>query len=193
MSRDLPQWLHAPRRPVSGLVGDHLGVQLLLRTPQPPVRGPGAWVLPRALLSCDEYKVAVQRLIGEVLSQPLSLFQASHAQRYVHLKGRLRQVSMLWGQRVAAEKRAARRVLSMSVDRALEKVEARPDCPELLAAFRVVRAELQACESERAAKIALHAGLVDQHIGERSTHWFLPGGQDQGSAVLLSRHPSRPL
>ena len=70
-----------------------------------------------------------------------------------------------------------------------------PDCPELLAAFRVVRAELQACESERAAKIALHAGLVDQHFGERSTHWFYQAAKIRGaqsSFPAIRADPSEP-
>ena len=40
----------------------------------------------------------------------------------------------------------------MRVDRALERAETRPTCPEALAASRAAQAELQACECERTAK-----------------------------------------
>ena len=176
VSEDLPQWVDAPRRPVLGLPGDHLGVRLELRAPSPSPRGPGAWTLPLSLLCSDEYKEDIRNLIQAALSQPLAEAQP-HCTRYIAIKNKIYVQSRLWSTKHAQREAAGRRALESRAEAALARCEASPTCLTALAEFQEEHADLQACLRERAAGAALRAGLVNQHYGERSTHWFYQQAQ----------------
>ena len=171
-SQDLATWAVAQRRPVVGLPGDHLGVQLELRPPQPSFRGPSSWTFSNSLLSQAGFKQSVRQRASSVLDSPLSCFEDSHSKRWEHLKNVLRLFSRDWQSRVAREEQTARRVCSEAATRAYARWEGNPDCPAALEAFQEAQSALQEHSSKQASRAALHAGLVDQHWGERSSAYF---------------------
>ena len=156
-SQDLATWAVAQRRPVVGLPGDHLGVQLELRPPQPSFRGPGSWTFSNSLLSQTAFKQSVRLRASSVLSQPLSDFENSHSKRWEHLKNVLRLHSRTYQARVAREEAAARRACSEAASRAYAVWEESPNSPAALGTFQEAQSALQEHSLKQASRAALHA------------------------------------
>lgn len=172
ISQDLSNWCVAPRHPVLGLTGDHLGVRLELKAPQPSFRGPGSWRFSSSLLSQPAFVESVREEVDAVLSQPLTAFQESHCQRWVHLKNVLQLLSREWQAKLVARERAAASACSEAATKAFELWEQNPNCLAALEAFQEAQSALQESSMKKASRAALFAGLVDQHWGERSSHYF---------------------
>ena len=170
-----------------GLPGDHLGVVVKIQAgPAASTRGPSPWTFPLELVDDADYSTELHGLIQRTLDERAVGPDLSHGQRWDDLKRDIRDHATEFARLGRLRQSAVIRSLRCRADRARATFIAHPTAAPAMLHWLQANRALQDHIHDRAQAAAVRAGVLWQHYGEQSTHYFYHLSRQRQHATIMS-------
>ena len=185
LSLDLIQSVHSTDIH-SGLPGDHLGVVVRIQADSVLSGGPTPWVFPLELVDDLQYTAELGDLVRRTLQDRPVGPELTHGQRWDDLKRDIRDHATEFTRLSRLRQSAHDRFLRSRASQARTAFIADPTATSSLMLWQQANHALQTHIHDRAQAAAVRAGVLWQHYGEQSTHYFYHLSRQRQQATVMS-------
>ena len=185
LSTDMLQSVHSTAIH-SGLPGDHLGVVVRIQASTASARGPSPWTFPLELIDDAAYPTELHDLLQRTLDERPVGPDLSHGQRWDALKRDIRDHATEFARLRKLRESAELRTLRDRATHARAAFIADPITGHALVQWQQANQALQRHIHDRAQAAAVRAGVLWQHYGEQSTHYFYHLSRQRQHATTMS-------
>ena len=185
ISTDMIQSVHSTDI-YSGLPGDHLGVVVRIQAMTASARGPLPWTFPLQLIDDADYTSELHGLLQRTLEERPVGPDLSHGQRWDALKRGIRDHATEFTRLRKLRQSAMLRTLRDGATQARTAFIANPTIGHAFVRWQQANQALQRHIHDRAQAAAVRSGVLWQHYGEQSTHYFYHLSRQRQQATTMS-------